>query len=137
MVLFYLIASLLSNHMSLKPYFFILFIIFLSSSASAGLLLFYLNPELDPKLAFSLMTIALILTGSSFLSGFLFFCKKIYYRGDVTLSTMSASIRQSLLIMLGAVMMGILFALHIYESRLIMMVWAALACLEVMIQAVE
>lgn len=123
--------------MSLKPYFFILFIIFLSSSASAGLLFFYLNPEQDPKLAFSLMTIALVLSGSSFLSVFLFFLKKIYYRGDVTLSTMSASIRQSLLIMLGAVMMIILYALHIYESRLIMMVWAAIACLEVMIQAVE
>jgi hypothetical protein len=123
--------------MSLKPYFFILLVIFLSSSASAGLLYFYLNPEQDPKLAFSLMAIALTLAGSSFLSVFLFFLKKIYYRWDVTLSTMSASIRQALLILFGSGMMAVLYALHIYESRLILMVWAAIACLEVMIQAVE
>ncbi len=86
--------------MSLKPYFFILLIIFLSSSASAGLLLFYLSPEQDPRLAFSLMAIALGLASSSFLSFLFFFIKKIYYRGDVTLSTMSASIRQSLLVVL-------------------------------------
>lgn len=66
--------------MTLKPYFFILLIIFLSSSASATLLLFYLNPEQDPHLAFSLMTVAVALAGSSFLSVFLFFLKKIYYR---------------------------------------------------------
>ena len=123
--------------MSLKPYFFILLIIFLSSSTSAGLLLFYLNPELDPTLAFSLMGIAVLLAGSSFLAAFLFFFKKIYYRGDVTLSTMSASIRQGILIMLGVFMMTMLYAFHIFESRLIMMIWAAIACLEVMIQAVE
>jgi hypothetical protein len=83
------------------------------------------------------MAIALTLAGSSFLSVFLFFLKKIYYRWDVTLSTMSASIRQALLIVFGAGMMAVLYALHIYESRLILMVWAAIACLEVMIQAVE
>lgn len=66
--------------MTLKPYFFILLIIFLSSSASATLLLFYLNPEQDPHLAFSLMIVAVALAGSSFLSVFLFFLKKIYYR---------------------------------------------------------
>ena len=123
--------------MSLKPYFFILLIIFLSSSASAILLFFYLNPEIHPSFAFSLMGIALLLAGSSFLSAFLFFAKKIYYRGDVTLSTMGASIRQAILIMCGLGLMIILYAFHIYESRLILMVWAAIGCLEIMIQAVE
>jgi hypothetical protein len=123
--------------MSLKPYYFILFIIFLSSSASAVLLLYYLNPELDPKIAFSLMSAALFLAGSSFLSLFLFFLKKIYYRGEVYLSTMSASIRQAILLVVGGVMMGLLYGLGLYETKLILMVWAALACLEIMIQALE
>lgn len=137
MLVSYPVFHFLSNFMSLKPYFLILLVIFLSSSLSAWLLFFYLNPELDPKLAFSLMGIAILLAGSSFLAFFLFFLKKIYYRWDVTLSTMSASIRQGMLIMLGTFMMTILFAFHIFESRLIMMIWAAIACLEVMIQAVE
>lgn len=123
--------------MSLKPYFFILFIIFLSSTSSAALLLFYLNPELDTKLAFSLMTFALFLAGSSILSIILFFLKKIYYRGEVALSTMSASIRQSILLVIGWLMMGLLFALQIADNQLIAMVWAALACFEIMIQALE
>lgn len=123
--------------MSLKPYFFILFIIFLSSSSSVVLLVFYLNPELDTKLAFSLIGFALFLVGSSILSMFLFFLKKIYYRGEVTLSTMSASIRQSILITIGFLMMSLLFALQIHNNQLIAMVWAALACFEIMIQALE
>lgn len=68
--------------------------------SSAALLLLYLNPELDTKMAFSLMGFALFLTGSSFLSLFLFFIKKLHYRGEVTLSTMNASIRQGMIITL-------------------------------------
>ncbi len=50
---------------------------------------------------------------------------------------MSASIRQGMLLIIGALMMALLIALQIAESRLIMMVWAALACFEIMIQAIE
>jgi hypothetical protein len=123
--------------MSLKPYFFILFIIFISSASSATLLLFYLNPELDTKVAFSLMAFALFLAGSSILAMVLFFLKKIYYRGEVTLSTMSASIRQGILIVIGIIMTALLFALRIAENQLIAMVWAAIACFEIMVQAIE
>jgi hypothetical protein len=123
--------------MSLKPYFFILLIIFLSSSSSAALLLFYLNPELDMKIAFSLMAFALFLAGSSIMAMILFFCKKLYYRGEVTLSTMSASIRQGILFVIGGIMMALLFGLQIAESQLIAMLWAALMCVEIMFQAME
>ncbi len=133
----YPIHSFLSNIMSLKPYYFILLLIFTSSSISVGFLLFYMNPETDPKLAFSLMGATLGLAGMSFLSWFFFFLKKIYYRWDVTLSTMGASIRQAILCILGGFMMLILYAFHIFEPRLILTAWTALACLEVMIQAVE
>ena len=50
---------------------------------------------------------------------------------------MSGSVRQAILIIIGTIMMAILVALQIAESRLIMMVWAALACFEIMIQAIE
>lgn len=77
------------------------------------------------------------LASSSFLSIFLFFLKKIYYRGEVSLSTMNASLRQAILITIGAILMLTLRALHIYEPRLILTVWLTLGCLEVMIQAVD
>lgn len=96
-----------------------------------------MNPETDPKLAFSLMGATLGLAGMSLLSGFFFFIKKIYYRGDVTISTMSSSIRQGILCVLGGFMMIVLYAFHIFEPRLILTAWTALVCLEIMIQAVE
>ena len=67
----------------------------------------------------------------------LFFMKKIHYRGEVSLSTMSASIRQSIFIILGLIMTAVLYGLSIAEYRLILMVWAAIACLEIMVQAIE
>lgn len=123
--------------MSLKPYYFILLVIFLSSAASAILLYYYLNPEMETKIAFSLMGAALFLAGSSFLSLFIFFIKKIYYRGEVYLATMSASIRQAIFIVLGCIFTALLYGISLFERNLILMVWAAIGCLEIMIQAIE
>lgn len=66
--------------MSIKSYLFILFLIFLASGSSVGLLLFYMNPESEMSIALSLMGTGFFLASSSFLSMFLFFLKKIYYR---------------------------------------------------------
>ena len=123
--------------MSLKPYFFILLIIFFSSTTSALLLLNYMSPEKDIRTAMILMGTSVFLACSSILSMVVFFMKKIYYRGDVSMSTMNASLRQSILITVGAMMMFTLYVLHLFEPRLIMIVWAAMGCLEVMAQAVE
>ena len=123
--------------MTLKTYFFILCIILLSSGCSSILLLYYMSPEKDIQSAFILMGSSIFLVGSSLLSMILFFLKKIYYRGDVTMSTMNASLRQSILITAGGLLMTILYAFHLFEPRLIMIVWAAVGCLEVMAQAVE
>lgn len=123
--------------MSLRPYFFILLVIFLSSSASIALLLFYMNPENDLKIAFTLMGSAVFLTGFSFLSFLIFFIKKIYYRGEVTTATMNASLRQASFLTIGGILMVALRSLNIFEPKLALIVWAAIACLEIMIQAVE
>jgi hypothetical protein len=55
----------------------------------------------------------------------------------VSISTLNASVRQSILITAGGIMTFTLYALQIFEPRLIMIVWAAVSCLEVMAQAVE
>ncbi len=123
--------------MSLKPYFILLLIIFVSSATSAILLLSYMSPEKDIHTAIILMGTSIFLACSSILSMIVFFMKKIYYRGDVNMSTMNASLRQAILMTVGGIMMFILYVLHLFEPRLIMIVWAAMGCLEVMAQAVE
>ena len=50
---------------------------------------------------------------------------------------MSASIRQAILLSIGILMMWVLYGLQITENKLIAMVWAALGCFEIMIQALE
>jgi hypothetical protein len=96
-----------------------------------------MNPESNIPVAFSLMGISVVLASSSLLSFIIFFIKKVYYRGDVQLSTMNASLRQSILISLGAVATLSLYSLAIPETRLILMVWAVVGCIEVMMQAIE
>lgn len=83
------------------------------------------------------MGVGVFLSGTSFLAPIIFFMKKIYYRGDVHIQTMNASVRQSILIVAGIMVMTALRVLHIDEARLIMTVWAIIGCIEVMIQAVD
>jgi hypothetical protein len=125
--------------MSLKSYLFILFIIALTSIGSIVLLLFYMSPIAPEtqKIAFSLMGMALFLSGSSIFAPIIFFAKKIYYRGDVSVMTMNASLRQAILITLGGLAMIFLLYLGILEPRLIAMIWATLGCLEVMMQVMD
>ncbi|MBC7498484.1 hypothetical protein H7170_02460 [Candidatus Gracilibacteria bacterium] len=123
--------------MPLRAYFFILFLIFLASSSSMAMLYWYMDPTTNMMMGFSLMSMGLFLTGSSFLSLALFFVKKIYYRGDVHISTIHTSIRQAILISIGGILMIGLYGTHIYEPRLIATVWLTLGCIEVMAQAIE
>lgn len=98
-----------------------------------------MNPVPDDtrRIAFYLMGFAVFLACSSILAPVIFFMKKIYYRWDVSILTMNASVRQAILITLGGIAMVILFFFRILEPRLVAMIWAAIGCLEVMIQAIE
>ena len=125
--------------MPIKSYIFILFLIFGASISSVLLLLFYMNPVPTEtrNIALFLMGTAFFLSSTSFLAPLLFFMKKIYYRGDVTVSTMNASLRQAILITLGTMMTVFLFMFGVVEARMIAAVWAIVGCIEVMIQAIE
>jgi hypothetical protein len=102
-----------------------------------AMLYWYMDPTTNVMMGFSMMGMGLFLTLSSFLSLGLFFVKKIYYRGDVYVSTLHTSIRQSILISVGSILMIGLYGAHIYEPRLIATVWLTLGCIEVMAQAIE
>jgi hypothetical protein len=60
-----------------------------------------MDPTTALVMAFSLMSMAVFLASSSLTSLVLFFLKKIYYRGDVNISTIHASIRQAILLSAG------------------------------------
>lgn len=66
--------------MPIRSYIFVLFIIFITSSISVGLLWFYMNPLTNPELALALLGTGVFLSLGSILIIFLFFLKKVYYR---------------------------------------------------------
>ncbi len=125
------------KNMSIRAYFLFLFCIFGTSSISLVLLWFYMNPANNPELAFLLLFIGFFLFGISLLIPLIFFAKKIYYRGDVNLGTMNASVRQGILFMIGIIAMCALHLYQIHEMHFILAIWATVGCLEVMIQVLD
>ncbi|MFA6090221.1 MAG: hypothetical protein WC774_00385 [Candidatus Gracilibacteria bacterium] len=87
-------------------YLLTIFIIFLSSTISVLLLFFYMNVENNLMVGLTIMGIASFLASSSFLSLVIYFFKKIYFRGEVYISTIHTSLRQGILLSLSS--MGII-----------------------------
>ncbi len=72
-----------------------IFIIFLFSSFSFFIILNYLDPYSNKVLAVLLITFSFIFMLTSFFTLFLYFIKKIYYRGEVDLFNIKTSFRQA------------------------------------------
>lgn len=123
--------------MSIRFYFFLLFFIFITSSTSVALLYFYMNPIPHPVRALILMGIGIFLVLASFLAPTLFFMKKVYYRGDVNLSTMNASVRQGILLSLMTIFLSVLSIYNVQEWHIIATGIATIVCVEVMFQAID
>lgn len=123
--------------MSVRLYFFLLLIIFLASSTSVGLLYFYMNPIPNPERAIFLMGIGIFLACSSLLAPILFFLKKIYYRGDVNISVMHSSVRQSLLLVLLMIFIIIMQLYTVQETHILLAAIFTVLCIEIMFQALD
>lgn len=123
--------------MTIRLYMFILMIIFLTSGLSVTLLLFYMNPLSNPELSLILLSIGVFLFASSLLSPIIFFMKKIYYRGDVSIFTMNASVRQSILLVLGGVLFFWLYLYRISDRNILLIIVATIACIEIMFQVLD
>lgn len=80
-----------------KGPFLILWIIFLTSSLSAALLLYYLDPDTNFSVAITVMATAVFLASASFSSIVFYAFKKIYYRGEIHPGVFHASVRQGIL----------------------------------------
>lgn len=75
-------------------YLLTIFIIFLSSFASALLLFFYMNIETNMTVGLTIMSVAFFLSSSSFFALFIYLFKNLYYRGEVYIHTIHSSVRQ-------------------------------------------
>jgi hypothetical protein len=82
------------KNIKIKVYLLILSIIFASSLISSALLFFYMNPESNIKIWFTVMILAIFLLLSSFFTLIIYFFKKVYYRWEIYLSNMNSSLRQ-------------------------------------------
>ncbi len=80
--------------MKKRIYLLTLLVIFLSSMASALLLFFYMNIESNIVVGLTIMSIACFLASSSFLALLIYIFKRLYYRGEVYIHTIHASVRQ-------------------------------------------
>lgn len=123
--------------MSLRWYFLLLFVIFLTSSASVGLLYFYMNPVPNPERALVMMGIGIFLAFTSFFTPILFFIKKIYYRGDVNLGVMNASLRQSILLGLLGIFVAAMTLYKITDTKVLLVAITTILCIEIMFQALD
>ncbi|MFZ3233111.1 MAG: hypothetical protein WA194_06425 [Patescibacteria group bacterium] len=97
--------------------FFILWIIFLTSTLSSALLTFYLDPETNFTVAFTAMGIAVFLAIASFSSITFYGFKKVYYRGEIHPGVFFASVRQGILFSLVALGLVAFFSLSLLTPR--------------------
>ena len=80
--------------MKIRVYLLVLFLIFLTSLISALLLFFYMDIETNVLVGYVTMGLAVFLSSSALLAIFVYFFKKIYYRGEVYVHTVNSSLRQ-------------------------------------------
>lgn len=122
--------------MRISPYVTTLFIIFILSSISALLLYFYLDPERNLTIAYSTMGTALTLSIASFSGMFLYFFKKIYYRGLISAGTLHSSVRQGFLLAFGLLGIAIFHKLGILNYKTGSLLLFIIFLMELMIQSI-
>lgn len=122
--------------MRITPYITTLFIILILSGVSAFLLYMYLDPERNLAVAYWTMGTALTLAVASFSGMFLYFFKKVYYRGIVSPHTMHSSVRQGFLFAGGLLGLAIFHKLGILNYKTGGLLLFIIFLVELMIQSI-
>ncbi|MDD5197928.1 MAG: hypothetical protein PHN60_03655 [Candidatus Gracilibacteria bacterium] len=118
-------------------YLLTIFIIFLSSITSVLLLFFYMNLENNMLVGITIMGIACFLAGSSFFTLALYLFKKLYYRGNVYISTIHSSLRQGVLLALGILGLVIFYSLGVLNLKTGGLLFIITVLFEFMIQSIS
>lgn len=110
----------------MKRRFFLLILLFTwcISLASFFSILHFYDPYENQILAPLFLLLSFLGSFVSISSIVIYFCKKIYYRGDVDISNILASMRQSLF--LWVIWVSYVLTLHFWIPSLIPLLWAVL-----------
>ena len=96
-----------------------------------------MNPLSQVELSLTLLSIGVFLSTSSFLAPLIFFIKKIYYRGDVSIFTMNASVRQAILLVLCGIFLTWMQLYHIDDQNIVLIAITTVLCIEIMFQSMD
>lgn len=123
--------------MKIRTYLILISIIFLTSSASALILFFFVDIEKNFELAYITMGISMFLSISSFVWLTLSFLKKIHYRWEVHTRTITASLRQGCLMAILIIGMIALESLSVLTWKTGMLLSYVLLFIELIFQTIS
>lgn len=121
---------------TIKLYLLTLLIIFLTSSVSMALLLYYMDPDSNLKVAYITIGVAAFLCISSLLSLIIYFFKKIYYRWEMFMSNLNSCLRQAIFVttyILWIIVFNNIWVLN-YKTALLLLV--PLLFIEILFQSI-
>lgn len=121
---------------SIKIYLLTLLIIFLTSSVSILLLLYYMDPESNLSVAYSVMWTAAFLTITSILTLIIFFFKKIYYRWQILMTNLNASLRQWIFAAWYMIWVVIFNWMWVYNIKTAALLFVSLLFIELIFQTI-
>lgn len=101
--------------MTRKLLLFIIFIIFLISSLTLGLIFNYLDPYRNELLSLITLFLTFLLFSTSFFSMLIYFIKKIYYRWEIFISHIFSTVRQSTLISIFFIGLFVFYMLGVFS----------------------
>ena len=120
--------------MKIKIFLILNFLLFIISFSTLLLILNFLDPYSNTKIAIISVSISFVLTLTSFLTFIIYFFKKIYYRWEVYLYHLIASFRQSFFLWLISLWILFFIKLWILSFLTIFLLFIIFLFIELLIQ---
>lgn len=122
---------------TIRIYLITLLIIFFTSCVSMVLLLHYMDPETNLRVAFATMWVATFLTASSIITLIIYFFKKIYFRWEIYLSNLNASLRQSIFLTSYMIWIVVFIWMWVYNIKTAVLLFVVLLFIELIFQTIS
>ncbi len=120
--------------MKIKIFLTFIFILFIISLTTLILILNFMDPYSNTRIAIITASISFVLSLTSFLTFILYFFKKIYYRGEVFLYHLTSSFRQSFLLSLAFLWVIFFMKLWIISFLSVFLLFLIIIFIELLIQ---
>ena len=121
----------------IRAYLFTLVLIFFTSTISLFLLLYYMDPESNLKVAIVTISIATFLSLCSIFTIIIYFFKKIYYRWDVYMSNLNSSFRQWMFLSCWILWTIVFYSIWVYNIKTVSLLLLTLLLIELVFQSIS